>query len=97
MTTQEAKSDGPAVLSSVELGRVDKFDHPDHGWVWRDCEVEWIDARVAAAVLAERERCALVCEALSIRTGRNRENVGSLEGDTGYECADAILVATKLK
>lgn len=58
MTTQETKSDGSAVRSSVELERVDKFDHPDHGWMWRDCEMRWIDARVAAAVLAEREACA---------------------------------------
>ena len=42
MTTLYIKSDGPAVRSSVELESVDKFDHPDHGWMWRECEVRWI-------------------------------------------------------
>lgn len=46
-----------------------------------------------AVVASERERCAAVCEALSVKAGRARDATGSLEGDTGYECADAIRVA----
>lgn len=41
----------------------------------------------------ERERCAAVCDALSAKAGRIRDATGSLEGGTGYECADAIRVA----
>lgn len=46
-----------------------------------------------AAVVSERERCAAVCEALSAKAGRILNAVGSLEGDTGYKCAEAIRAA----
>lgn len=49
--------------------------------------------KLEAAVAAERERCAKVCEALSAKAGRIRDATGSLEGDTGYECASAIREA----
>lgn len=42
---------------------VDKFDHPDHGWVWRECEIRWINDRIETAVKTEREACAQACEA----------------------------------
>ena len=71
MTTLYIKSDGPAVRSSVELESVDKFDHPDHGWMWRECEVRWIDARVAAAVRAEREACKQAIRDTKDRSGTN--------------------------
>lgn len=50
-------------------------------------------AGAAGRLAAERERCAAVCDALSAKAGRIRDATGSLEGDTGYECADAIRVA----
>ena len=64
MTTQETKSDGPAVLSSAVLGAFDAFaqslvTHPHRmtpemwpkGWLF--FEAGW-----RAAILAEREACA---------------------------------------
>ena len=41
-----------------------------------------------AAVAAERERYAKLCEGLSQAAGRRARD--TLEGDCGYECADAI-------
>ena len=32
--------------------------HPEHGWVWTEAEQRAIRAYAAAAVAAERERCA---------------------------------------
>lgn len=29
---------------------VTEYDHPDHGWKWRACELQWINARIAAEV-----------------------------------------------
>jgi hypothetical protein len=57
------------------------------------CDPDDVAALIAQLLAAERERCAAVCEALSAQAGRNRDAVASLEGDTGYECADAIRVA----
>ena len=46
-----------------------------------------------AGMMAERDRSAQVCKALSIAAGRCPGT--SLEGDTGYECRAAILNATR--
>jgi len=42
-------------------------DHPDFigGWVWTELESRWIEERIAEAILAEREACAKVLEAIS--------------------------------
>ena len=69
MTTEETKSDGPAVLSSALLDAFDAFaqslvTHPHRmtpemwpkGWLF--FEAGW-----RAAILAEREACAKICEA----------------------------------
>lgn len=39
---------------------VTKEDHPDFigGIVWSACELRWINERIQAEVIAERERCA---------------------------------------
>ncbi len=70
------------------------YDTDRSNWIFlnpmtSDLWMTW-QAATANATLAERERCALVCEALSINAGRIRAPGGSLEGDTGFECADAI-------
>ena len=48
---------------------VTAHDHPEHHWVWTEMELSWIaerdaqwQARLDAAVAAERERCAKVCK-----------------------------------
>lgn len=41
--------------------QINEFDHPDHGWKWRACELRWIEAKIAEAVVAEREACAALC------------------------------------
>ena len=69
MTTQETKSDGPAVLSSALLDAFDAFAqslvaHPHRmtpemwpkGW-------PFFEAGWSAAILAEREACAALAEA----------------------------------
>lgn len=62
------KANGAESLSTVGLERmfrVEKFDHPDFvgGIVWADGELRWINERITLAVLAEREACAMACEA----------------------------------
>ncbi len=43
---------------------VTKEDHPDFigGIVWSACELSWINERIQAEVIAEREACARACE-----------------------------------
>ena len=49
---------------------ITKHNHPAPAWVWTETEERWIaerdaawQAAMAAAVAAEREECAKVCEA----------------------------------
>lgn len=62
---------------------VEKFDHPDHGWVWRECEIDWINARVEKAVTEEREVCAKVCDEIA-------EHYGFDGGSVSEHCAISI-------
>lgn len=34
--------------------KINEFDHPDHGWKWRKCEIDWIEKKIREAVIAER-------------------------------------------
>ena len=43
---------------------IDEFDHPDHGWKWRPCEIKWIETKIRAEILAEREACAKADDAM---------------------------------
>ena len=51
--------------------QINEFDHPDHGWKWRACELRWIEAKIAEAVVAEREACAAKCDELADAYGDN--------------------------
>ena len=55
-----------------------------HGYADEGHEIEW------RAWQAATESAAKVCEDLARRAGRNRTPAGSMEGDDGYQCADAI-------
>ncbi len=45
------------------LPKIGPHDHPDpHTMVWTEMEIGWIKGYAAAAVAAEREACALLCE-----------------------------------
>ena len=50
-----------AVATKESEDFINEFDHPDHGWKWRACEVRWIEAMIREAVATEREACAKVC------------------------------------
>ena len=65
-SNNEASSGTSALSAGLErMFRVEKFDHPDlvGGIVWADCELAWINERITLAILAEREACAMECEA----------------------------------
>jgi hypothetical protein len=76
----------------VETLRELRADHADGApyAAALDAAISALSAQTEAVVEAERERCAAVCEALSAAAGRIRVAAGSLESDTGYDCADAI-------
>jgi hypothetical protein len=38
--------------------KIEPKDHPDAALVWSDCELRWINDRIAQAVAEERKRCA---------------------------------------
>lgn len=46
------------------MEQVKDFDHPDHGWLWRECELRWINNKIKQAQMEEREACASVCDEL---------------------------------
>lgn len=73
---------------------IDEFDHPDHGWKWRPCEIKWIETRIRSAILAEREACAKECDEI-----KEFANMQACSGGTAVddgrsigacECSDAI-------
>lgn len=58
------------------LPKIGPHDHPDpHTMVWTEMEIGWIKGYAAAAVAAEREACAKLCddEALVITASMIRE------------------------
>jgi hypothetical protein len=64
-TTADSSIDGGASALTGGLERmflVTEFDHPDHGWKWRECELRYINERIRTAIAAEREACAMVAE-----------------------------------
>lgn len=64
-TTKDSSIDGgaSALTGGLErMFRVTEFDHPDHGWTWRECELRYINDRIRTAMSAEREACAIACE-----------------------------------
>lgn len=47
----------------MTLPPIRPHDHPDHhAMVWTEMEIGWIKCYAAAAVAAEREACAKLCE-----------------------------------
>ena len=64
--TTKPDSAASALTGGLErMLRVAKTDHPDFvgGIVWADCELAWINERITLAILAEREQCAMICDA----------------------------------
>ena len=64
--TETPDSAASALTGGLErMFRVVKTDHPDlvGGVVWSDSELAWINERITLAILAEREACAMECEA----------------------------------
>ncbi len=71
MTTQETKSDGPAVLSSALLGRIDELaqwltDNPNH-----DDIKDGLTVLVRDVAFAEREACKQAIRDTKDRSGTN--------------------------
>jgi len=95
--TTETKDDGRTPSFSIaELGRVSAYDHPDHGWKWRACEVSWIEARIAAVAeeiarkhdsLVQWQNCAAAVLARFV-------NLGSRPNE--YEWGQVAIEATRL-
>ncbi len=63
--------------------------HPEWGWMWTEIEQRAIRAYAAAAVAAEREQCARVCEALEPREHMPGEWLAGWSDGTD-DCAAAI-------
>ena len=75
------------IIALAEKAGIDLPHNLDTFWeIWPD----ELDRFVALVAAAEREECAKMCDALSASAGRIKTCIGSLEGDTGYECATAL-------
>ena len=82
-------------LERLTAGDVEMPHHPGlHTYTWTKLELESIkdygDRRAAAALLAERERCAKVCDEIAIRYPENDEQSRVV----AQWCAEAIRKGT---
>lgn len=82
MTTQETKSDGPAVLSSAMLERIDELaqwftDNPNHSDI-----KDGLTVLVRDVAFAESEACAALCaEAIRLRSNAGGKPLSETKSD----------------
>ena len=70
-----------AVATKESEAFINEFDHPDHGWKWRACEVRWIEAMIREAVATEREACAKVCRQRAEKIAAEADRCAAEETD----------------